>query len=85
MFLMLSLRNSLETQDDFFFEEEASVFSTFFFSSLVSTFFFYMTQHYTINTLTPQRIQYIWGHSAVCKTSTQDSELREKLYNPLYK
>lgn len=90
-FVVFSLKNSLKTHVElsfliffFFLEEEASVFTPFFFFSLVSTFF-YMTQHYTINTLTPQWIKYIWGHSAVCKTSTWHSELREKLYNPLYR
>lgn len=42
MFLMLSLRNSLETQDDFFFEEEASVFSTFFLLQPSEYFFFFI-------------------------------------------
>lgn len=88
MFLMCSLKNNLETQNEFyffFFLRRRLVSSSLFFSSQVSTFFFYMTQHYTINTLTPQWSQYIWGHSAVCKTSSRDSELREKLYNPLHK
>lgn len=69
-----------------FFFDEASASITFF-SSLENVFFcfFYMTQHYTIYTLTLEWSQYISRHFAVCKTSARDSELKGKLYNPLPK